>query len=121
MHALIRPRAKSIDEAPVGYYCSNGAAFVQHRAATASYACTRALNKIERFEKVPPISSACGASSPVGSLLPRTSCVENRAGPPVVGPSAGCEGCPGGVSKVSQGRPKEQQTAPWRHKAFQQR
>ena len=50
-----------------------------------------------------------------------TSCVENRAGPPVAGPSAGCEALPAGVSKVSQGRSKEQQTAPWRHKAFQQR
>ena len=33
LHALIRPRAKSINEAPVGYTAGNGAAFVQHRAA----------------------------------------------------------------------------------------
>ena len=50
MHALIRPRAKSIDAAPVGYFCSNGAALAPRRHC--ELCLHLSTEQIERFEKV---------------------------------------------------------------------
>ena len=119
MHALIRPRAKSINEAPVGYYCSNGAALAPRRHC--ELCLHLSTEQIERFEKVAiyllrarriqsrrnPAASDVMRRKPCGS----TRCWAERR----------LRRLPAGVSKVSQGRSKEQQTAPWRHKAFQQR
>jgi len=50
MHALIRSRAKSIDAAPVGYFCSNGAALAPRRHC--ELCLHLSTEQIERFEKV---------------------------------------------------------------------
>ena len=116
----IRPRAKSIDEAPVGYYCSNGAALAPRRHCelclhqsteqnrTLREGATYLLRARRIQSRRKPAASDVMRRKPCGST--RCWAAERRL-----------RRLPAGVSKVSQGRSKEQQTAPWRYKAFQQR